>query len=602
MKRILLSALLVSLLAVFTLPLLAASDGLTHHQIQVYDELGRKVTGISSVYIYNPGTTTPATIYKGTGKTLAITVPMTTTSTNTTLADGFFEWWGGDQYDFTISDGTDTFTSGSRVPALDSTTGKLIFPLFLKDVSSTAYEDDETITLGTSSDWVINAGTTADLLTFTPATDGAVFRVGLAAGSKSADLQWYTGAGVGLLIDEGADTLGITGLTTSINASSNYNTNINTGTSTGAVSIGNSAAGAIAVDTTSTITVNADASQTYTVTDTVAGNAFVVTTTDGGVAITAAGAANGDMTVTSGDDLTLATTGLTTITNAGGIVLDGIVTQTIIVEGTADACEVTLSFTDPTADVTFAFPVMSAQTVSVMTSTLATNAPDIASSVTGGTSQLIFEGTTADACEAILTASDPTADTIWTLPVAPAGTYYLMGSTLATNAVDAANSIWGGTNQIIFEGATADACETVLTLTDPTGDRTITLPNATGTVALLTKTPVVMAVTDDNAITVTAAQTGYILVADGNVAEPNTHYTLPAAAAGLNYVIVDSNATAANDVWITAASGDTINGGTSGKSYVNTGDVAGASVFIFSVDDTRWIAMPGLGTWANDNN
>jgi hypothetical protein len=35
---------------------------------------------------------------------------------------------------------------------------------------------------------------------------------------------------------------------------------------------------------------------------------------------------------------------------------------------------------------------------------------------------------------------------------------------------------------IVFEGATADANETTLTVTDPTGDRTITFPDATGTV------------------------------------------------------------------------------------------------------------------------
>ena len=37
---------------------------------------------------------------------------------------------------------------------------------------------------------------------------------------------------------------------------------------------------------------------------------------------------------------------------------------------------------------------------------------------------------------------------------------------------------------VVFEGATADANETTLTVVDPTADRTITLPNATGTVAL----------------------------------------------------------------------------------------------------------------------
>ena len=39
-------------------------------------------------------------------------------------------------------------------------------------------------------------------------------------------------------------------------------------------------------------------------------------------------------------------------------------------------------------------------------------------------------------------------------------------------------------NAIVFEGATADAYETTLTITDPTADRTITLPNASGTVAV----------------------------------------------------------------------------------------------------------------------
>ena len=39
-----------------------------------------------------------------------------------------------------------------------------------------------------------------------------------------------------------------------------------------------------------------------------------------------------------------------------------------------------------------------------------------------------------------------------------------------------------GANPLIFEGATADAHETTFTITDPTGDRTITFPDASGTV------------------------------------------------------------------------------------------------------------------------
>ena len=42
--------------------------------------------------------------------------------------------------------------------------------------------------------------------------------------------------------------------------------------------------------------------------------------------------------------------------------------------------------------------------------------------------------------------------------------------------------------KIVFEGATDDAHETTLVVTDPTADRTITLPNLTGTVSLVTAT------------------------------------------------------------------------------------------------------------------
>ena len=48
------------------------------------------------------------------------------------------------------------------------------------------------------------------------------------------------------------------------------------------------------------------------------------------------------------------------------------------------------------------------------------------------------------------------------------------------------NHVFGGS--IIFEGATDDSFETTLAVTDPTADRTITLPNATGTVSLIDAT------------------------------------------------------------------------------------------------------------------
>jgi len=100
-----------------------------------------------------------------------------------------------------------------------------------------------------------------------------------------------------------------------------------------------------------------------------------------------------------------------------------------------------------------------------------------------GATPMSFDGATANAAYTILAVADVGSSITLTLPNS---TGALIGSTLATNNVDAADSIWGGTNQLIFEGATggADAFETVITPTDPTADRTITLPNKTGEVQL----------------------------------------------------------------------------------------------------------------------
>ena len=60
-----------------------------------------------------------------------------------------------------------------------------------------------------------------------------------------------------------------------------------------------------------------------------------------------------------------------------------------------------------------------------------------------------------------------------------------LNTDLTTISTD--NHIFSG-GSIIFEGSTDDGFETTLAVTDPTADRTITLPNATGTVSLITAT------------------------------------------------------------------------------------------------------------------
>jgi hypothetical protein len=64
--------------------------------------------------------------------------------------------------------------------------------------------------------------------------------------------------------------------------------------------------------------------------------------------------------------------------------------------------------------------------------------------------------------------------------------YVLTADANATNGIawKAPAAVGVFESSITFEGATANDFETTLTVTDPTGDRTITLPDATGTVAL----------------------------------------------------------------------------------------------------------------------
>ena len=72
-------------------------------------------------------------------------------------------------------------------------------------------------------------------------------------------------------------------------------------------------------------------------------------------------------------------------------------------------------------------------------------------------------------------------------------------------------------SSITFEGATANAFETILAVTDPTADNTITLPDATGTVTLLTATQTLTnktltspKINEDVAVTATATELNYV--------------------------------------------------------------------------------------------
>jgi hypothetical protein len=139
--------------------------------------------------------------------------------------------------------------------------------------------------------------------------------------------------------------------------------------------------------------------------------------------------------------------------------------------------------------------------------------------------------------------------------VGRATTDTLTNKTLTSPTINGAtvSSSLSGNFTLVFEGATADAYETTLTVTDPTSsDKTITLPDATGTVSLVTGTETL---TNKTLTAPKIADAGFI--ADANGAEQ---------------IIFQTTASAVNEIEITnAATGGAASAGTS------TAPIIGAS-------------------------
>ena len=108
-------------------------------------------------------------------------------------------------------------------------------------------------------------------------------------------------------------------------------------------------------------------------------------------------------------------------------------------------------------------------------------------------SSITFEGSTADAHETTLQVTDPTSDRTITLPNASgtvvladgSGNVTVSGDLTVSGTTTTVNSTQiNVTTGLTFEGATANAFETTLQVIDPTADRSISLPDATGEVVL----------------------------------------------------------------------------------------------------------------------
>ena len=184
-------------------------------------------------------------------------------------------------------------------------------------------------------------------------------------------------------------------------------------------------------------------------------------------------AADNTLTLPSGSNgVLLSTTSTATVSNKT------LVSPTIIFEGsTADSFETTLAVTDPTADRTITFPNATDTLVGKATTDTLTNktltSPTI-NSPTINSPTIVFEGSTADSFETTIAVTDPTADRTITLP-------NVSGTVITTGNLAEVTSAGIFSQNIVFEGSTANSFETTLAITDPTADRTVTIPNATDT-------------------------------------------------------------------------------------------------------------------------
>jgi len=145
-----------------------------------------------------------------------------------------------------------------------------------------------------------------------------------------------------------------------------------------------------------------------------------------------------------------------------------------------------------------------------------------------------------------------------------------------------------------FEGATADAFETTIAVTDPTADNTLTLPNASGTVALA------QIVTKSTAANYTIGTTDSRELYGGTIYVTGAAtITIPAVAAGASFTVITIGAVA---VSVDPNAADLIYlDGTAladGDKVTNTSTAGDVAVFTY-LDGTGWYAS--TNAWTDGN-
>lgn len=194
------------------------------------------------------------------------------------------------------------------------------------------------------------------------------------------------------------------------------------------------------------------------------------------------------------------------------------------------------------------------------------------------------------------TQSSPTYSQQVGLALTATTVYFNFRNYLDTSALTALGVLTGAT-PLILEGATADAFETTLSVTDPTADRTITLPDRSGTVVLETRS-VTAKTQADTPFAVTTAYAGQVLTNSG--ATGALVFNLPEASTWIGQEITFA-VLAAQNLDINPADADQILGLTNAAGDAIRNATAGGTVTLMAIDATNIVAKAINGTWSDTN-
>jgi hypothetical protein len=324
-----------------------------------------------------------------------------------------------------------------------------------KVITMTGDTNDTAIfTAGTNGTLTIvttdNAGTSANI---TITADGTAELAGTTVTlNSSGDITLDADGGTITFADAGSSlgTITSNGFTGNVVGNVTGNTSGTAATVTGAAQSNITSLGTLTTLTIDDILIDG---KIITLTGSSGDTATITAGTNGtlDIATTDAGGAAGNIQITADGTAEVAGTTVT-LDSAGGITLDADGGTITFADGGSSLGTITSSGYSGTA-----------ATVVVTDSTANTNFPIVFHNESNGllddTGALRYNPSTGELLVPKLTVAGTT-------------------TTVDTVTMNAANAI-------IFEGATADVHETTLTIVDPTADRTINLPNQSGTVPLL---------------------------------------------------------------------------------------------------------------------